>query len=182
MLPGTDDQTARDHAQYAGDMQQLARGIGAPRPQQTAYDVQLCHRHTAQYGDQRVTDDQSGHHAAGGDQDELPRGGSELDASRRRSRYGDPEQHQAGRIVDQAFTLQQRNETPGHGQAFQHGLRRDRVGRRHDGAEGEAGRPGEAWQHEMRDDADDQGRERDGADGKLEDDAGLARKSRHAVK
>ena len=68
---------------------------------------------------------------------------------------GEAEQDQAGGVVEQAFALQQRLQAAGQAHPLQHGAGRDRVGRRDDRAEREAGGKGEGRDQPLRHRRDD---------------------------
>jgi hypothetical protein len=99
-----------------------------------------------------------------------------LEAERARQRGGDreAEQHEAGRIVQQALAFEQHHQPARQRDALEHRLRGDRVGRRHDRAEREARGPRQRRHDPVHGVADRERRERDRADREQQDAADVA--------
>ena len=170
VLAPAEHETGCDGREHAGDMQMIAQNVGGPGRQKPGDNVEarLLEASEQLYCDPTECDAEQD--AADGEDAELQCGGPDAESARDARCDCKTEQHQSRGVIDQALTLQQRDKAWRQRQSLQHGLGRDRVGRRDDGAERETRSPGQARNQQMSHDAHNQGREADRSDRQLDDD------------
>ncbi len=163
VLPPAQHQPAGHDGEHPGGVDLLGGEIGGVGGQETQHRDGVG---VVQAPDQRV------HRQAGDQPDRDPRRRQPGEAARRRPgaeaagqrrRHGEAVEHEARGVVDEALALQDRDHPAGQGDPGQHRLGGDRVGGRHDGAQREAGRPGQDRRRRVGDEPDRQGGEQDRA-------------------
>ena len=161
---------AGDGTQHARHVQPVAHDVGDPGNEEARDDTQsrIAHAHQQHrhQPSKRQPQCDATEREPAETQDCAPR------AERARERGGDrePVENQAGGVVDQAFPLEEQGDTRRQRDSLQNRFGRDRIGRRHDGAQGETRRPGQVGLDPMRDETDRGGRESDCSNSEPQDD------------
>jgi hypothetical protein len=157
-----------------GDVEHFADDIADPRGQYRRRDHQVgVIEILEKFHDQTAERGTHCHAAQRQDREACHRmSGAEGTGQRRRDR--EAEQYEASRVVQQALAFEQHHQPARQCDALEHGLGGDRIGRRDDRAEREACAPWQAGHDLVRDYADHQRREGDGADRQQQDAAEVA--------
>ncbi len=153
----------------AGDVQRLAHEERRPAHEHRGRDDEVLVLQPAHDEHPHRADDRAHGEPAERQRDEAANGGSRAERAREGRRDREPEQHEPGRVVEQALALEDDRQSVGQAHPLQHRTRRDGVRRRNDGAERTAGGPGQGGQERVRDDGHDDRRAHHRADGQRQD-------------
>jgi hypothetical protein len=156
--PPGHDEAGDDDGEHAGGLQGVRALEGGVRGEEREREQRL---RAPEHAVERREEEPAQHadrDRASGDPGEVQRDPTRLEGSREDDGHAELDADQAGRIVDQALTAEDRRGAPREAQALEHGLDRDGVRRRDDRAQDEAGGPGELRQHRPRHQSDDQDR------------------------
>ena len=160
---GDDDREHAADPEHGGDRERQVR-----RQQRHGEgDVRLAHE--AVEPREQAAEREAEHAADAGDPRELADHAAPRERALQHDDDGDLHADEAGGVVDQALAAEDRGHAPRHPQLLEHRLRGDGVGRRHDRTEEEARGPRQLRQEPVRDQADDEDRQRDEADRQHQD-------------
>ncbi len=152
-------------------MQRFADDVGGPCGQKGGNHAQRRFAQAHQQERHEPAEDNSRRDAPDGQTNETQRRLACIEGTGQRGGDREPIEHQTGRVVDQAFPLQQYGDAWRQGKTLKHGLGGDGIGRGDDRAQCEASGPGKRRLDPVGHDSDDEGGEGDRADRQLKDDA-----------
>lgn len=165
MLVPAEDDAGRHRRDDAGNVEQRTDDIGVPAEQAGGGDNQRVVAHPAHDGEPEIANGDADHQSAEREEQEAADRRARIEGAAESRRDGEAKQDEAGGVVEQALAFEQGLQPARQGDALEHRPGGDRVRRRDDRAEREAGRPGQSGHEHVDEDADGQGGEQDGADG-----------------